>query len=114
MKGPQIVFYFSIFSCLSVVPYLILNFHPMTLEQLIILFLAGLCAAGGQFAVTAAYSYAAGRDISLFDYSQVVFAAILGFFVFQQIPDIYSWIGYFIIFGITLYMFISQRRLKTN
>ena len=114
VKGPQIVFYFSIFSCLSVVPYLILNFHPMTLEQLIILFLAGLCAAGGQFAVTAAYSYAAGRDISLFDYSQVVFAAILGFFVFQQIPDIYSWIGYFIIFGITLYMFISQRRLKTN
>ena len=114
VKGPQIVFYFSIFSCLSVVPYLILNFHPMTLEQLIILFLVGLCAAGGQFAVTAAYSYAAGRDISLFDYSQVVFAAILGFFVFQQIPDIYSWIGYFIIFGITLYMFISQRRLKTN
>lgn len=114
VKGPQIVFYFSTFSCVSVVPYLIFHFAPMTLEQVIILLVAGICAAGGQFAVTAAYSYAAGRDISLFDYSQVILAAILGFLVFGQISDIYSWIGYLIIFGITLYMFVSQRKLTSH
>jgi len=110
VKGPQIVFYFSLFSCLCVVPYLLTNYHSMSQQQLIYLLLAGVSAAGGQFSVTAAYSYAAGKDISLFDYSQVVFAAIMGFFVFQQIPDIYSVIGYIIIFGITLYMFMYNRR----
>lgn len=110
VKGPQIVFYFSLFSCLCVVPYLIVNFHPMSNQQLIYLLLAGISAAGGQFSVTAAYSYAAGKDISLFDYSQVVFAAILGFFVFQQIPDMFSFIGYGIIFGVTLYTFMNNQK----
>lgn len=110
VKGPQIVFYFSLFSCLSVVPYLIFHFEAMTLQQIIILLLAGISAAGGQFAVTAAYSYSAGRDISLYDYSQVIFATILGFIVFRQIPDILSLLGYLIIFGITCYMYIQNRK----
>lgn len=109
VKGPQIVFYFSAFSCLVVVPYLILNYHPMTFQQTLFLILAGISAAGGQFSVTAAYSAAAGRDISIFDYSQVVFAAILGFIAFGQVPDLFSFIGYGIIFAITLYMYVHNR-----
>lgn len=110
VKGPQIVFYFSLFSCVCVVPYLIFDFHVMSLQQTCYLLLAGIAAAGGQFSVTAAYSYAAGKDISLFDYSQVVFAAILGFFVFGQIPDLYSWLGYALIFLVTVYMFFKQKK----
>lgn len=112
VKGPQIVFYFSLFSCLSVLPYLIVNFTPMKSIQILYLMLAGISAAGGQFAVTAAYSYAAGKDISLFDYSQVIFAAIFGFVAFFQIPDALSIVGYLIIFGITYYMYIQNK--KTN
>lgn len=113
VKGPQIVFYFSLFSCLSVVPYLIYQFEPMTYQQIGFLLLAGVSAAGGQFAVTAAYSHSAGRDISLYDYSQVVFAAILGFIAFGQIPDILSLIGYLIIFGITFFMYLSNQKQKS-
>lgn len=103
VKGPQIVFYFSLFSCVCVIPYLLLYFQPMTMQQVLVLFLAGIAAAGGQFSVTAAYSYAAGRDISIYDYSQVIFAAILGFVAFGQIPDILSLIGYIIIFAVSIY-----------
>lgn len=110
VKGPQIVFYFSLFSCLSVIPYLIYQFTPMTYQQMAFLLLAGISAAGGQFAVTAAYSHSAGRDISLYDYSQVVFAAILGYIAFGQIPDILSIIGYLIIFGITFFMYLSNQK----
>ncbi|MFR7591696.1 MAG: DMT family transporter [Longibaculum sp.] len=108
--GPQIVFYFSLFSCLSVVPYLIYNFQPMTFQQVFFLLLAGISAAGGQFAVTAAYSHSAGRDISIYDYSQVVFAAILGFIVFNQVPDIYSFMGYIIIFVVTYTMYRQSQK----
>lgn len=98
-----IVFYFSAFSCISLLPMsLSYGFH-MNLRQILMLFLAGLSATGGQFAVTTAYSKAAAKEISVFDYSQVIFAALLGFFFLEQIPDIWSITGYVIIIGMAIY-----------
>ena len=108
-RGPFIVFFFSAFSCLVTLPYLLFNYHQMNLQQLLFLILAGLSASGGQFAITYAYTFAPAREISVFDYSQVVFAALLGFILFSQIPDIYSIIGYIIICGISIAMFIYNR-----
>ena len=61
--------------------------------------MAGVSATVGQMNVTAAYSYAPAREISVFDYSQVLFAAVLGFLAFGEIPDAASFIGYAIIIG---------------
>lgn len=104
-KGSRIVFYFSLFSCLVTLPYMLFDFHPMTFNQLILLLLAGASAAGGQFAITAAYTYAPAKEISVYDYSQVIFAAIYGFIMFNQIPDAYSFFGYLIIIAMAIVMF---------
>ena len=77
VKGPVIVFYFSFFSCLSVVPWMVFHFTPMSMKQLVTLLMAGLFAAGGQFTITAAYTYAPAGKISIFDYSQIIFATLL-------------------------------------
>lgn len=66
VKGPVIVFYFSFFSCLSVVPWMLFHFTPMSMKQLVTLLMAGLFAAGGQFTITAAYTYAPAGKISIF------------------------------------------------
>ena len=97
--GKTIVFYFSLFSCLVTGPFLILNWHPMTLAQWGCLIGAGVAASGGQFNITAAYQNAPAKDISVFDYTQVIFAAILGCVFLSEFPDIYSIIGYVIIIG---------------
>ena len=97
VKGPVIVFYFSCFSCVVVIPWIVFHYQPMTLQQLLTLFLAGLFAAGGQFTITAAYTYAPAGKISIFDYSQIIFATLLGFILFSEIPDTYSLIGYTLI-----------------
>lgn len=110
VKGPVIVFYFSLFSCLSVTPWLIFGYSPMTAGQLATLLMAGLFAAGGQFTITAAYTYAPARRISVFDYSQIIFATILGFLLFGEVPDGYSFIGYVLIIGASASMFIYNRR----
>lgn len=110
VKGPLIVFFFSAFSCIVVLPYLIFNYHPMEWWQLGSLFLAGGAAAGGQFSITAAYTNAPAKEISVYDYSQVIFAAVLGFFFFGQIPDAFSVLGYFIICGISIVMFLFNNR----
>lgn len=104
-KGPLIVCFFSAFSCLVTLPFLIIDFHPMGWLQLLMLLLAGIAAAGGQFGITAAYSHAPAREISVYDYSQIIFSALLGFFIFGQLPDILSWLGYLIICAMAVLMF---------
>lgn len=114
VSGPVVVLFFSAFSSLVTLPYLILDFHPMTPLQLIILLFAGLAAAGGQFSITAAYRYAPAKEISVYDYSQVVFTALLGWIVFAQLPDTLSLIGYVIIISMAVLMFILGRKEDRN
>lgn len=102
-RGPVIVMCFSVFSCIVTLPFLLLNFVPMTAKQLVFLLLAGVAATGGQLNITKAYTYAPAKEISVFDYTQVLFAALLGFLFLGQIPDVYSVIGYVIIIGCALY-----------
>ncbi len=101
-KGVQtaiVVFAFSLFSCLVTLPFLILNFVPMTPLQWLYLFLAGISASLGQFSITTAYKYAPAKEISVFDYTQVIFAALLGIIFLGEVPEILSIIGYTIIIG---------------
>ena len=106
----MIVLFFSAFSCLVTLPFLVFDYHPMSGTQLAALLGAGLAASGGQFSITAAYCYAPAREISVYDYSQVIFSAFLGFVLFQQIPDQLSIIGYLLICGSGIALFLYYRR----
>ena len=110
IKGPAIVFYFSLFSCLAMIPSMIVDFHPMSTQQIIYLLMAGVMASGGQFSVTSAYSYAPAKEISIFDYSQVLFVGLFGFVLYDEIPDAYSFIGYVIIFVTAYMMYVHGKR----
>ena len=110
VKSPVIVCFFSGFSCLVTLPFLIADYHAMSWLQIGTLLLAGLAAAGGQFGITAAYSFAPAREISIYDYSQIIFSAVLGFAVFGQIPDVSSCIGYVIILGMAGGMFFYNKK----
>ena len=77
-KGSSVVIFFSGFSCVVTLPYLLLDFHPMSGLQILTLLGAGLAAAGGQFGITAAYYHAPAKEISIYDYSQIIFSTILG------------------------------------
>lgn len=106
-----IVFYFSAFSTLVTFPPFIFAFHPMTMEQWIYLILAGIAAAGGQFSITAAYFHAPAREISIFDYSQILFATFFSMIVFGQLPDIYSVLGYIGVCAMAMLTYFYNRRL---
>ena len=83
----------------------------MTGKQFLYLMLVGLCAAGGQFGITAAYGFAPSSEISIFDYSNIVFTAIEGyFFLGHQVPDTLSVVGYTIIISMAVWMFIYNNK----
>lgn len=104
-RNALIVFVFSGFSCLVALPFIIFDYCPMELYSWVSLLGAGVCAAGGQFSITAAYCNAPAKEISVYDYSQVIFSAILGFLIFGDIPDWLSVIGYIIICGMAIINF---------
>jgi drug/metabolite transporter (DMT)-like permease len=108
--GPTIVFYFSLFSCLLTLPFMIAQWKPITLWQLGCLIMAGISAAIAQFNITAAYQLAPAKSISVFDYTQVIFAAILGFLFLSEIPDIFSFIGYAVIIFAAIFKWEYGRR----
>ena len=109
-KGSSVVIFFSGFSCVVTLPYLLLDFHPMSGLQILTLLGAGLAAAGGQFGNTAAYYHAPAKEISIYDYSQIIFATMLGFILFGEIPDTYSFVGYGLIILASLGMFIYNMK----
>lgn len=105
-----IVFFFSAFSTMFFLPYILFSYHAMSVKQLICLILAGITAAGGQFSVTSAYCYAPAKEISVYDYSQIIFAAMFGFIAFGQVPDYLSITGYAVIVASAIAMFIYNKR----
>lgn len=112
-RSGMIVFFFSVFSCLVTLPFLIFDFHPMELWQILTLLGAGLAASGGQFTLTAACSYAPAKDITVFNYTQIIFAALMGLVLFGEKPDIFSIIGYIVIIIVSVFMFLyNKKRVK--
>ncbi|MBR6308044.1 MAG: DMT family transporter [Lachnospiraceae bacterium] len=112
-RTPVIVFCFSAFSCLVTAPFLIMDFHPMAGWQWLCLIMAGVSASLGQFAITTAYKFAPAKEISVFDYTQVIFAAILGMIFLSETPSYLSVIGYVIIIGtavIRWYLTLKRER----
>ncbi len=113
-KYYTIVFYFSLFSTITVFPFMVFTYKSMTFIQLIYLTLAGVFASIGQFGITLAYRFAPAKEISIFDYSNIIFSAIISIFLFNTIPDAMSFIGYIIIFASSFYMFLYNRNLDKN
>jgi len=110
ISSSLIVFVFSTFSCLMCLPYFLAVHAPMSPGQVGCLLLAGTFGCTGQFSITSAYSFAPARDISVYDYTQVIFSALLGWMFFSQLPDLLSVLGYLVICGMGVAMFLYQRR----
>lgn len=118
MRGERnmiIVLFFSAFSTLLTLPYMLFRYTPMSWMQFICLVLCGTAAAGGQIFITKAYSYAPAREISVYDFSIVIFTAVLGYMFLKQSPDILSLVGYVIIIGVAvLKWYAANRHIKQD
>ncbi|MCR5526182.1 MAG: DMT family transporter [Lachnospiraceae bacterium] len=114
VKGNVIVFCFSFFSVVVTLPNLIFNFVPMSTAQWVSLILSGCSAAVGQFCVTKAYQLAPAKEISVFDYTQVIFAGILGFSFFGEIPNAMSMAGYCIVITAAIIKWYYNVHVQNN
>ncbi|NLJ57845.1 MAG: DMT family transporter [Tissierellia bacterium] len=103
------VFYFSFLSSLSCIPFFFFEFVIPNFHQLLLLILLGLLAALGQIALTTAYKACPASEISIYDYSNIIFSSVLGYIFLQEIPDWLSIVGGLLIIASSFYLFMKSK-----
>ena len=93
--------------------FIVLFFWEMpSLKTFIYLILAAMCGTVLHLALNHAFKLV---DVSMtqpYSFLNLVFASIIGYFVFNEIPDLYTWVGALIIFiGVLI---ISYREMKLD
>lgn len=104
-----IVNYFTYISSLVSLIILLIqkSFEFPNLSDFIILILLGVIGLLAQIALTKAYQLAPANLVSIYSYSQIIFASVFGFLFFKEIPDIFTMSGasFIIISGYLNYKF---------
>ena len=107
-----ILAYQSIFMSLLSFFIVIFFWEMPSLKTFIYLVLAAMCGTVLHLTLNHAFKLV---DVSMtqpYSFLNLVFASIIGYFVFDEIPDFYTWIGALIIF--TGVLIISYREMKLD
>lgn len=88
-----VIMHFSTF-CVGVsMPFMAMNFVLPSLTDFLLLLLIGLFGGFGQIALTYSYRMAPASEISIYNYSGIIFSIILGYVILGESVSISSIIG---------------------
>ena len=107
-----ILVYFGLFSSILTAIPAYFVWHPLTGDDFAQLALVGALGAVGQFRQVRAYATGELMAVAPIDYSRLVFAGIMGFLLFAELPDRYTLVGAAIIVGSTLYIAYRETYLS--
>jgi drug/metabolite transporter (DMT)-like permease len=74
----------------------------------------GAIAAGGHFLLIRAFDYAPASLLAPYSYSEIVMATAVGWFIFNDFPDGWTWTGIAVIVASGIYISWRERRKKTT
>ena len=94
---------------LSFVPALFVWQWP-SLTVWLLMALLGVIAAIAHLFLTSAYSRSDASAVLPFDYTRLPFVAVIAYFAFGEVPDVWTWVGAGIIAAATFY--IAQREAQ--
>jgi len=99
-----VVFFLALYTTpLILVPALFVWQWP-TLEQLLWMVAIGIAATLNQMGLSRAFHAADATVVLPFDFSRLLFAAIIGYLVFAEFPDVWVWTGATVIFAASIYL----------
>lgn len=114
VDGMTIIMHFSTFCMLACIPFMIFDFVMPTFKELLLLLLIGVFGGFGQIALTYAYRLATAAEISIYNYSGIVFSIILGYVFLGEVLDVTSVIGcaLVIIAALITYIFSGKKAAR--
>lgn len=105
-----IVFVFSVISVIGMFPLMMMDFVMPNMRELLILLSIGVFASFGQFGLTYAYKFSKASEVSIYNYSSIIFTIILGFLFFGEIPDMLTIIGGIIIVLVAIKLYFVFKK----
>jgi drug/metabolite transporter (DMT)-like permease len=85
-----------------------------SLQLLPVLVFMAFIATVGQFAYTKSFKYADATALMPLDFTRLVWASLIGFLVFDEVPDIWSWIGGTVIFLNAVYITFHESTVRAG
>jgi drug/metabolite transporter (DMT)-like permease len=107
----SIVLYFSLFCALAGLLTYPFGWHSPTWPQLAALIGIGLLGGCAHLLLTESYRFAPASVIAPFDYSMMIWAFLLGYAIFGELPTIYVFIGSAIVAAAGLLVIWRERQL---
>ncbi|MFN8955624.1 MAG: DMT family transporter [Burkholderiales bacterium] len=78
--------------------------NPATLLEWFVMALAGLCGGIGHYFVACAHRYASAAVLGPFLYQQIIYMTLMGWLVFDQVPDLAVVLGAVVVVASGLYL----------
>jgi drug/metabolite transporter (DMT)-like permease len=108
---PAIVFYFSLFCAVGGLLTLPFGWQTPTAVELVALIALGICGGLAHILLTESYRYAPASVVAPFDYSSILWAFVLGYAVFGEVPTTAVFIGSAIVAAAGLFVIWRERQL---
>lgn len=87
---------------------------PVSLTDWLLLCSLGVFGAMGHYCVAKAMTYASANFVAPFNYTQMIGSVIVGYLMFAEVPDFYTWLGTAVIIaGGLMVGWQSRKRNKT-
>jgi drug/metabolite transporter (DMT)-like permease len=107
----SIVFYFSLMTALAGLVSLPFAWHTPNGTEWLLLIGTGLFGGIGHIFLTESYRYAPASVIAPFDYSSMLWALLLGYWMFGELPTVLVYVGACIVAGAGLFVIWRERQL---
>jgi drug/metabolite transporter (DMT)-like permease len=107
----SIVFYFSLVTALAGLVTLPFAWQTPTGSQLTMLISLGVVGGIAHIFLTESYRYATASVIAPFDYTSMLWALLLGYWVFGELPSALVYLGAAIVAGAGLFVIWRERQI---
>jgi drug/metabolite transporter (DMT)-like permease len=107
----SIVFYFSLVTALAGAVTLPFAWHTPTGSELVALIALGVFGGVAHIFLTESYRHAAASVVAPFDYTSMLWALLLGYWVFGELPSGLVYVGAIIVAGAGLFVIWRERQL---
>ncbi|HET9715228.1 MAG TPA: DMT family transporter [Pseudolabrys sp.] len=107
----SIVFYFSLVCAIAGAMTLPFAWHTPSAGELFALISLGILGGLAHILLTESYRYAPASVVAPFDYSSMLWALLLGYWLFGELPDVMVYIGATIVAAAGLFVIWRERQL---
>lgn len=110
VDGMTVIMHFSTFSAVCSLPFMLNDFVMPDMRQMVLLIFIGIFGSLGQAFITYAYRFAPASEISIYNYSGILFSLLLGFVILGEALKFTSIIGGILVAAASLLVYVYNGR----